>query len=229
MQKHGPYTSPNSINLKSSCTIAFVESSKFQWPKSEKIEFGMRRFARCFIPSHIPSVRNMIAARQADFIGNMIWGLPDWPLCNKISVCCDHKQQVGRPQTMGGGIMVENLRLLFQDVNTVNIDCFGSLQDWIYEAFDKQYLNQLIACLLYPSTPLSEHPEAWGPLPSWHAQWDTSSQHPADHDGNNDDDEDGNDDSHNNRNNNDNESWGCGYQQPPPHHHNIPPTRAATN
>jgi hypothetical protein len=30
--------------------------------------------------------------------------------------------------------MVENLPLLFQDVNTVHIDRFGSLRDWIHEA-----------------------------------------------------------------------------------------------
>ncbi len=70
--------------------------------------------------------------------------------------------------------MVENLCLLFQDVNTVNFDCFGSLQDWIHKASDKQYWNQLVACLLYPSTPLPERTEAWGPLPSWCAQQDTS-------------------------------------------------------
>jgi tRNA G26 N,N-dimethylase Trm1 len=35
--------------------------------------------------------------------------------------------------------MFEHLRLLFQDVNTVNIDPFGSLQDWINEANDEGY------------------------------------------------------------------------------------------
>ncbi len=52
--------------------------------------------------------------------------------------------------------MVENLHLLFQDVNMVNINCFGSLQDWIHEAFDKQYWNQLVTHLLHPSMPLPE-------------------------------------------------------------------------
>jgi hypothetical protein len=49
----------------------------------------------------IPCIRNMIAARQMDFIGEMIRGPPD------------HKCLVGRPQTTGKNFMVENLRLLF--------------------------------------------------------------------------------------------------------------------
>ena len=102
--------------------------------------------------------------------------------------------------------MVENIRLLFQDVTTVNIDCFGSLRDWINEASNEEYWKQLVARLLNPRTPLPERPEAWGPLPSWRARRDTSSRCPADYVSNDDDDEDGNDDSHNNRNDNDNES-----------------------
>jgi len=47
--------------------------------------------------------------------------------------------------------MVENLRLLFQDVTTVNIDRFGSLRHWIHEASNEEYWNQLVARLLNPS------------------------------------------------------------------------------
>ncbi len=49
--------------------------------------------------------------------------------------------------------MVKNLRLLFQDVDTVNIDHFGSLQDWIHEATDKKYWNQLVKRLLHADMP----------------------------------------------------------------------------
>jgi hypothetical protein len=87
----------------------------------------------------IPCVRNMIASWQADFIGKMIQGPPDRPSRNMITACCDHKRRVGRPQTTGKNFIVENLRLLFQDVYTVNIDCFGSLRDWINEANDEGY------------------------------------------------------------------------------------------
>jgi hypothetical protein len=82
----------------------------------------------------IPCVRNMITARQTDFIGKMIQGPPDQQSRNMITACCDHKQRFGQPQTTGNIFMVENLRLLVQDVNTINIDCFGSLQNWINEA-----------------------------------------------------------------------------------------------
>ena len=80
----------------------------------------------------IPCVRNMIAAQQTDFIGKMMCGLPaDRPSLNMI--------------TADGKIfMVENLRMLFREVNTVRIDRFGSLRDWINEASNKDYRNQLV-------------------------------------------------------------------------------------
>jgi len=40
----------------------------------------------------IPCVGNMIASRQADFIGKMIRGPPDRPSRNMITACCDHKR-----------------------------------------------------------------------------------------------------------------------------------------
>ncbi len=61
----------------------------------------------------IPCVRNMIAARQMDFIGKMMRGPPDRPSLNMITGCCDHKQRVGRPQMTGKNFMVKNLHLLF--------------------------------------------------------------------------------------------------------------------
>ena len=103
----------------------------------------------------IPCVRNMIAARQANFISKMIRGPP-----NVITACCDHKRRDGCPQTTGEKIMVENIRLLFQDVNMVYIDRFGLLHDRIHEASNEEYWNQLVACLLNPCTPLPERPEA---------------------------------------------------------------------
>ncbi len=106
----------------------------------------------------IPCALNMIAARQMDFIGKMIRGPPDRPSRNMITACCDHKRQVGRPQTTGKNCMVENLRLLFKDVNTVNIDRFGSLRDWIHEANNEGYWNQLVKRLLHPDRPLPERP-----------------------------------------------------------------------
>jgi hypothetical protein len=43
----------------------------------------------------IPCVRNMIAARQMDFVGKMIRGPPDRPSRNMTTACCDHKRRVG--------------------------------------------------------------------------------------------------------------------------------------
>ncbi len=104
----------------------------------------------------IPCVRNMIAARQMDFVGEMIRGPPDCPSRNMITACCNHKRHVGRPQTNRKNFMVENLCLLFTDVPTVTIDRHGSLQSWINEALNKQYWTQLVYQLMHPTTPLPE-------------------------------------------------------------------------
>ena len=137
----------------------------------------------------IPCARNMIAARQMDFVGKMIRGPPDRPSRNMITACCDHKRRVGRPQTTGKNIMVENLRLLFKDVNTVNIDRFGSLRNWIHEANDEDYWNQLVKRLLHPDTPLPARPESWGPLPSWRARRGTSERRTPEEDESGDEDD----------------------------------------
>ena len=118
----------------------------------------------------IPCVRNMIAARQMDFVGKMIRGPPDRPSRNMITACCDHKRRAGRPQTTGKNFMVENLCLLFQDVPNVQIDRHGSLRSWIHEASHEKYWCQLVERLLHPSTPLPDRPDEWGPLPSWQAR-----------------------------------------------------------
>jgi hypothetical protein len=115
----------------------------------------------------IPCVRNMIAARQMDFVGKMIRGPPDRPSRNMITACCDHKRKTGRPQTTGKNFMVENLRLLFQDVPSIHIDRHGSLRSWIHEASNEKYWCQLVDRLLHPTTPLPTRPDDWGPLPSW--------------------------------------------------------------
>jgi len=98
----------------------------------------------------IPCGRNMIAARQMDFIGKMIRCPPGRPSRNMITACCDHKRRVGK------NFMVENLGLLFKDVTTININQFGSLRDWIHKANDEAYWNQLVKRLLHPDTPLPE-------------------------------------------------------------------------
>ena len=181
----------------------------------------------------IPCVRNMIAARQMDLIGKMIRGPPDRPSRNMITACCDHKRRVGRPQTTRKNFMVENLRLLFKDVHTVNIDRFGSLQDWIHEANAEDYWNQLVKRLLHPDTPLPARPESWGPLPSWRARRGTSERRtPADENSDDDDNESNtaNDDYYgaSGRGEQQNNSRGREEHQPPPSPRAPPPARTQT-
>jgi len=136
----------------------------------------------------IPCVCNMIAARQMDFIGKMICGPPDRPSRNMITACCDHKRRMGCPQMTGKQFMVENLCLLFQDVPTIQIDRYGSLRSWIHEASNEICWCQLVNCLFYPSTPLPDRPNDWGPLPSWQAHRTAAGRLPT-NDSNDSDDE----------------------------------------
>ena len=84
--------------------------------------------------------------------------------------------------------MVENFRLLFQDVPTIQIDQYGSLRSWIHEASNEIYWCQLVNRLLYPSTPLPDRPNDWGPLPSWQAHCTAAGRSPT-NDSNDSDDE----------------------------------------
>jgi hypothetical protein len=104
-----------------------------------------------------------------DFVGKMIRGPPNRPSRNMITACCDHKCCVGRPQTTGKNFMVKNLRLLFQDVTTVQINQYSSVQSWIHKASSKKYWCHLVDRLLHPSMPLPDRPNNWGPLSSWQA------------------------------------------------------------
>jgi len=122
-----------------------------------------------------------------------------------------------------GKFIVENLRLLFQDVNTVNIDRFGSLQDWINEANDEGYWNQLVKRLLHPDTPIPERPETWGPLLSWHARRAAGGRRSPNRDADDDDDDDdvddsndGDDDSRHHREGRRDDSRRREWHQPPP-------------
>ncbi len=117
----------------------------------------------------IPCIRKIIAAWQMDFVRKMIGGLPGCPSCNMITACCDHKRQVGRPQTKGKNGMVENLHLLFHHVPAIQIDQYGFLYTWIHEASNKKYWCQLFDQLLHPSMSLPDQPADWGPLLSWQA------------------------------------------------------------
>ncbi len=126
----------------------------------------------------IPCVRNMNAARQMDFVGKMIRCPPDRPSRNMITACCENKRRVGRPQTTGKNFMAENLRLLFQDIPTVQINRHGSLRSWIHEASNENYWNQLVDRLLHSDTPIPEQPADWGPLPSWQARRTTNRSTP---------------------------------------------------
>ncbi len=125
----------------------------------------------------IPCVRNMIAARQIDFVGKMIRCPPDHPSCNMIMACCDHKRQLGRPQTTGMNFMVKHIHLFLQEIPTVQIDQHGFLRSWIHEASNEKYWCQLVDQLLHPARPVLERPVDRGPLPSWQACCATDGPH----------------------------------------------------
>jgi hypothetical protein len=92
----------------------------------------------------IPCIRNMIAARQMDFVGKMIRIPPDCPSRNMITACCDHKRQVGRPQMTGKNFMIENLRLLFLR----HPNCPDQLK-WLPTQLDSQSIKQEILVPTY--------------------------------------------------------------------------------
>jgi len=109
----------------------------------------------------IPRVRNMIAARQMDFIGKVVRG--DWsqPAKRMITACCHNTRLAQRPHYHNKDSLVKNLKLLFAQVDDVEIDHQGSLKHWINEASDEQYWTSLVRCLIDRHAKLPERPEHW--------------------------------------------------------------------
>ncbi len=96
----------------------------------------------------IPCVGNMIAARQLNFLGKTVCGPHDRPAQQMLTACCDNVCRVGRPFLHNKNYIVKNLCLLFASVPEVTIDDYGSLKNWIQEALNKKYWNDLFECLL---------------------------------------------------------------------------------
>ncbi len=73
----------------------------------------------------IPCVQNMIASRQADFIGKMIRGPPDRPSRNMITACCNHKRRVGQPQTTGKNLLLRTCTCCFKMLTQLTLTASG--------------------------------------------------------------------------------------------------------
>ena len=114
---------------------------------------------------NIPIVDNMIEARQILFIGKVVQDtFSGRPAKMMLTASCNHSkpEQVGRRQYKNKDTLVNNLCLLFKKLHEVHIyPQNGILKDWINEASDDRYWNQLILCILQPSTELPSRPETW--------------------------------------------------------------------
>jgi hypothetical protein len=95
----------------------------------------------------IPCIGNMIAARQLALLGKTMRGPPDRPVQQMMTACCDNVRRVGRPFLHNKDYIVKNLRLLFANVPEVTIDQYDPLKNWINEALNEKYWNNLLACL----------------------------------------------------------------------------------
>ena len=109
----------------------------------------------------IPRVRNMIAARQMDFLGKVVRSSWLFPAKRMITACCSNKRLRGRPHYHNKDALVKNLKLLFANVPDVVIDDRGSVKDWIEEASNKQYWQQLVRCLIDKRAEIPQRPENW--------------------------------------------------------------------
>ena len=117
----------------------------------------------------VPTIECMIAASQLvlakQSVLQTIRAPPDRSARKILTACCNNQRLVGRPQLHNKNFMVHNIRLLFARLPTTNIDRHGSLKDWINEASNEAYWNQLIQCLLHSDASLPERPVEWGPFP----------------------------------------------------------------
>ncbi len=114
----------------------------------------------------IPRVGNMIAACQLDFLGKTMRGPPDRPAQQMMTACCNNVCRVGRPFLHNKDHIVKNLRLLFANVPEVTIDEYGSLKNWINEALDEKYWNNLLACLTDCQASIPTRPDRQASIPT---------------------------------------------------------------
>jgi len=112
---------------------------------------------------NIPSIQNMIAARQLGFLGKVVRGPYGAPARRMLTACCQHKRKQGRPYLHNKDVIVKNLRLLFARTPEVIIDDYGSVKDWYCEAMHEPYWTQLIQCLLDEQAPTPPRPTSWPP------------------------------------------------------------------
>jgi hypothetical protein len=85
-------------------------------------------------------------------------GPHDRPAQQLMTACCDNVRRVGRPFLHNKDFIVKNLRLLFANVPEVTIDEYGSLKNWINEALDEKYWNDLLDCLTDRQASIPERP-----------------------------------------------------------------------
>ena len=109
----------------------------------------------------IPRTRNIIAARQMNFIGKIVQGPHDQPDQHMLTACCDNVQLTGRPFLHIKDHIVKNLYLLYAKVPEVTIDDYGLLSNWIHKASHAQYWDQLVACLTDRHATRPSHPTKW--------------------------------------------------------------------
>jgi hypothetical protein len=107
---------------------------------------------------NIPTIQNMIAARQLGFLGKVVPGPHNAPTCPMLTVCCQHNRKPGCPYIHNKDIIIRNLCLLFARTPEVVIDDYGSVKDWFHEVSHELYWTQLVRCLLDEQTPLPACP-----------------------------------------------------------------------
>jgi hypothetical protein len=82
---------------------------------------------------------NMIAARQMDFIGNVVRAPCGRPVQHMLSACCDNTRLVGCPFLHNKDHIVKNLQQLFANAPKVTTDNFGSFKTRIHKASHAPY------------------------------------------------------------------------------------------
>ncbi len=69
---------------------------------------------------YIPSVGNMIAARQLNLFGQTVCGPHNHPAQQMLTACCDNVRRVGRPFLHNKDYIVKNLHLLFASLKLLS-------------------------------------------------------------------------------------------------------------
>ena len=91
---------------------------------------------------NIPTIENQIALRQLTYLGKIFRKEYSYIPTRLLTVWCDHPRKVVRPILTNNQCMLRNIHQVIP-----NVDAYGAMSTWVFNALDAQHWNDLLNTL----------------------------------------------------------------------------------